>query len=127
MMTFDACDTLKPHPEMVAPELPMTVLFEVTRSMPEQEIVPETLITAAEPDDRALVRAEAEETVVAGTLPPPVVPPPCVAQPTSGVSAAAGAEAAAVSPAAAAATLVRRIRTRRDVRMSVLLPTAGCL
>ena len=36
MMTLRSPLMLKPHPEMVAPELPMMVLFERTRSMPEQ-------------------------------------------------------------------------------------------
>ncbi|MFC7649452.1 hypothetical protein ACFQX6_60485 [Streptosporangium lutulentum] len=50
--------------------------------MPEQEIVPDTRITAAPLAESALVSAEALLTVVDEALPPPVVPPPWVAHPT---------------------------------------------
>ncbi|MGC4746378.1 hypothetical protein ACLQ28_12025 [Micromonospora sp. DT201] len=50
--------------------------------MPEQEMVPDTRITAAPVALRALVSAEALVTVVVAALPPPVVPPFWVAQPT---------------------------------------------
>jgi hypothetical protein len=43
--------------------------------MPEQEIVPDTRMTAAELEPTAEVRAEALVTVVVAALPPPVVPP----------------------------------------------------
>src|SRR5262245_38096978 len=77
MMTLRSPVMLKPQPAMVAPELPMIVLLEATRSMPEQEIVPDTRITAALDAERALVRADAVVTVVAEAPPPPVVPPFC--------------------------------------------------
>src|SRR5688572_17916557 len=64
MMTFEASETLRPQPEMVAPELPRMLLLEPTRSMPEQEIVPETRITAAFVPEIALVSADALVTVV---------------------------------------------------------------
>src|SRR4026209_366047 len=47
MMTFAASLTLTPQPTIVAPELPRTDLLEATRSMPEQEMVPETRMVAA--------------------------------------------------------------------------------
>ncbi|MFJ6164512.1 hypothetical protein ACIQH6_05280 [Micromonospora orduensis] len=50
--------------------------------MPEQEMVPDTRITAAPVAFSALVSAEALVTVVVAALPPPVVPPFWVAQPT---------------------------------------------
>ena len=53
--------------------------------MPEQEIVPDTRTTGADPDS-ALVSAEALVTVVVGPEPPPVVPPFCDAQPTRPVA-----------------------------------------
>src|SRR5262245_4349475 len=59
MMTLRSPLTLNPQPAIVAPELPMTVLLERTRNMPEQEIVPDTRITAALDEPSALVRAEA--------------------------------------------------------------------
>ena len=74
--------TFSPQPAIVAPALPMIVLFERTRIMPEQEIVPDTRMTAAELEPAAVVSAEALVTVVVAALPPPVVPPFWVAQPT---------------------------------------------
>src|SRR5688572_17419230 len=81
-MTLDASLMLSPHPAIVAPALPRMDLFDATRSMPEQEMVPETRITAGPDADSALVSAEALLTVVGEALPPPVVPPPWVPQPT---------------------------------------------
>ena len=83
MMTFDASETLRPQPEMTAPELPRMLLFEPTRIMPEHEIVPEMRMTAALVPETALVSEEALFTVTAEALPPPAVPPPWVAQSTS--------------------------------------------
>ncbi|WP_347586440.1 hypothetical protein [Acrocarpospora sp. B8E8] len=60
--------------------------------MPEQEIVPDTRITAAPVPEAALVRADALVTVVVAALPPPVVPPPWVAQPTRPVVLVGGGE-----------------------------------
>src|SRR6185369_16219329 len=82
MMTLRSPLMLKPQPAIVAPAFPMIVLFERTRSMPEQEIVPDTRITAALVEPSALVSADALVTVVVAALPPPVVPPFWVAQPT---------------------------------------------
>jgi hypothetical protein len=75
MMTLRSPLMLRPQPEIVAPALPMMVLFDRTRSMPEQEIVPDTRMTAALVEPTAVVSAEALVTVVAAALPPPVVPP----------------------------------------------------
>ncbi|GAA3256874.1 hypothetical protein GCM10020216_094270 [Nonomuraea helvata] len=122
MMTLDALETLNPQPAITAPELPMTVLFEATRSMPEQEIVPDTLITAVEPDDRALDRAEDELTVVGDVLPPPVVPPPCVAHPTGALSAADAGCAVMAGPATPVIAAVRPLTSLEVRRISVLLP-----
>jgi hypothetical protein len=81
-MTFRSPLMFRPHPAMVAPALPMMVLFERTRSMPEQEIVPDTRMTAGALAPTAAVRADALLTVVVAAEPPPVVPPFRVAQPT---------------------------------------------
>ena len=81
-MTLDASEMLNPQPTMVAPGLPRIVLLEVTLSIPEQEIVPDTRMTAAPLADSALVSPEALLTGTVAALPPPVVPPPWVAQPT---------------------------------------------
>jgi hypothetical protein len=43
--------------------------------MPEQEMVPDTRMTAAELEPTVVVRADALVTVVVTALPPPVVPP----------------------------------------------------
>jgi hypothetical protein len=82
MMTLRSPLMFSPHPAMVAPALPMIVLWDRTRSMPEQEMVPDTRITAALLEPSAVVSADAEVTVVVAALPPPVVPPFWVAQPT---------------------------------------------
>src|SRR5687767_11667927 len=90
MMTLRSPLMLKPQPEIVAPELPRIVLFERTRSMPEQEIVPDTRITAALVEASAVVSADALVTVVVAALPPPVVPPFWVPQPTRPVCGVPG-------------------------------------
>src|SRR5688572_16580923 len=82
MMTFLELLRVNPQPEIVAPALPRIVLFDATRSMPEQEIVPDTRITDALLELSALDNADELVTVVLDALPPPVVPPFCVAQPT---------------------------------------------
>jgi hypothetical protein len=82
MMTLLALETFRPHPAMVAPELPRMVLSEPTVIIPEQEIVPEMRTTRAVVPETALDRAEELVTVVVAADPPPVVPPPWVAQPT---------------------------------------------
>src|SRR5690349_10383011 len=54
---------VRPQPSIVAPELPRMDLFDPTLSMPEQEMVPETRITAAVVPLIAELSADAEVTV----------------------------------------------------------------
>ncbi|MCG5216387.1 hypothetical protein [Streptosporangium sp. KLBMP 9127] len=63
--------------------------MDPTRSISEQEMLPETRITAGFVPAAAVTNAEALVTVVAEALPPPVVPPPCVAQPVGPASSRA--------------------------------------
>jgi hypothetical protein len=85
MMTLRSPLMFRPQPAIVAPALPMMVLLERTRSMPEQEMVPETRMTAALAEPTAVVSASALVTVVAAAPPPPLVPPFWVPQPTRAV------------------------------------------
>jgi hypothetical protein len=65
------------------PDAPSMVVFEPTRISPLQERFPCTRTTFAVSFDTALVSADAEVTVTADALPPPVTPPFCDAQPTT--------------------------------------------
>src|SRR5689334_9521501 len=112
MITLRSPLMFRPQPAIVAPALPMMVLFDRTRSMPEQEMVPETRMTAAELEAAGEVRAEALVTVVVAALPPPVVPPFWVPQPTRSVMAARVLGGAAVSSAEAGPTAVSPAPTR---------------
>src|SRR5689334_5761714 len=115
MITLRSPLILRPQPTIVAPALPMTVLLDRTRSMPEQEMVPETRMTAAELEPSAVVSAEALVTVVVPALPPPVVPPFWVAQPTRSATPArvlGGAPAAPFPAADAEPVRVRPAVTR---------------
>src|SRR4051812_27555889 len=69
MITLRSPLTFSPQPTIVAPALPMMVLFDRTRSMPEHEMVPDTRMTAAELEPTAVVNAEALVTVVVAALP----------------------------------------------------------
>jgi hypothetical protein len=126
MITLRSPLMFSPQPAMVAPALPMMVLFDRTRSMPEQEMVPETRMTAAELEPSAVVSAEALVTVVVAALPPPVVPPFWVAQPTRSVIAASvlgGAAAVAVSAAEAAPVSVMPAVTRASAVAPAEVPS----
>ncbi|BBH71644.1 hypothetical protein ACTI_83290 [Actinoplanes sp. OR16] len=89
----------------------MIVLLERTRSMPLQEMVPETRMFAAAVEARAVVSADALVTVVVAADPPPVVPPFCVAHPTRSVMAYVCTGAADAPPAAAAVRTIGNAAT----------------